>query len=61
MAGEYSRELSVKISAGQRRLVAMGYWQGGYGTFGMQRQIVGQDGRRKRILKLGEWKSIDTE
>jgi hypothetical protein len=25
MAGEYSRELSVKVSAGQRRFVAMGY------------------------------------
>jgi DNA invertase Pin-like site-specific DNA recombinase len=31
MAGEYSRELSVKVSAGQRRLVSMGFWQGGNG------------------------------
>ena len=61
MAGEYSRELSVKISAGQRWLVEMGYWQGGYGPFGMQRQLVGQDGKPKQILKLGEWKSIDTD
>ena len=61
MAGEYSRELSVKISAGQRRLVEMGYWQGGYGPFGMQRQLVGQDGKPKQFLKLGEWKSIDTD
>jgi DNA invertase Pin-like site-specific DNA recombinase len=61
MAGEYSRELSVKVSAGQRRLVAMGYWQGGNGPFGMQRQLVGQDGSLKQLLKLGEWKSIDSE
>jgi len=61
MAAEYSRELSVKVSAGQRRLVAMGYWQGGYGPFGMRRQLVGQDGRPKQLLKLGEWKSIDTD
>lgn len=61
MAGEYSRELSVKVSAGQRRLVAMGYWQGGYGPFGMRRQLVSQDGRPKQLLKLGEWKSIDTD
>ena len=61
MAGEYSRELSVKVSAGQRRLVAMGYWQGGYGPFGMRRQLIGQDGRPKQLLKLGEWKSIDTD
>jgi DNA invertase Pin-like site-specific DNA recombinase len=50
MAGEYSRELSVKISAGQRRLVAMGYWQGGYGPFGMQRQLLGQDGRQHQPI-----------
>jgi DNA invertase Pin-like site-specific DNA recombinase len=61
MAGEYSRELSVKVSAGQRRLVAMGYWQGGCGPFGTQRQLVDHDGRTKQILKLGEWKSIDTD
>jgi DNA invertase Pin-like site-specific DNA recombinase len=61
MAGEYSRELSVKVSAGQRRLAAMGCWQGGYGPFGMQRQLVGQNGRPKQLLKSGEWKSIDTD
>jgi len=61
MAGEYSRELSVKVSAGQRRLVAMGFWQGGYAPFGMARQIVGQDGEKKQILQPGEWKSISTD
>jgi DNA invertase Pin-like site-specific DNA recombinase len=61
MAGEYSRELSVKVSAGQRRLASMGWWQGGNGPFGMQRQLVGQDGQPKQLLKLGEWKSIDTD
>jgi DNA invertase Pin-like site-specific DNA recombinase len=29
MAGEFSRELSVKLSQGMRRLASMGYWQGG--------------------------------
>lgn len=29
MAGEYSRELSVKVFAGQRRLIELGYRQGG--------------------------------
>jgi DNA invertase Pin-like site-specific DNA recombinase len=29
MAGEYSRELSAKVFAGQRRLVKLGYRQGG--------------------------------
>ncbi len=61
MAGEYSRELSVKVCAGQRRLAAMGWWQGGFAPFGMLRQIVSQDGRRKQILKDGQWKSISTD
>lgn len=61
MAGEYSRELSVKISAGQRRLAGMGWWQGGSAPFGMRRQIVDEHGKRKQILKHGEWKSVSTD
>jgi DNA invertase Pin-like site-specific DNA recombinase len=61
MAGEYSRELSVKVSAGQRRLAELGHWQGGCGPFGMQRQLVSHDGQQKRVLKPGEWKSISTD
>jgi len=61
MAGEYSRELSIKISAGQRRLVSMGYWQGGNAPFGMMRQIVDQNGRPKCPLRFGEWKSVSTD
>jgi len=61
MAGEYSRELSVRVSAGQRRLVAMGFWQGGPPPFGMQRQLVNQNGERKQILQPGECKNITTD
>jgi DNA invertase Pin-like site-specific DNA recombinase len=61
MAGEYSRELSVKVSAGQRRLAALGFWQGGNAPFGMVRQIVSQNGMPKQFLKPGEWKSISTD
>src|SRR6516162_1777649 len=61
MAGEYSRELSVKVSAGQRRLVAMGFWQGGPPPFGMQRQLVSQNEEPKQILQPGEWKNIGTD
>src|SRR6266436_2422814 len=61
MAGEYSRELSVKVSAGQRRLADMGWWQGGPAPFGMRRQIVGQNGELKQILQCGECKSVSTD
>ena len=61
MAGEYSRELSRRISEGHRRLASMGFWHGGYAPFGMQRQIVGETGRPKEILKFGQWKRIKTD
>lgn len=61
MAGEYSRELSVKIGNGQRRLASMGYWQGGAPPYGMRRRIVDQNGTLKGVLRFGQWKSISTE
>jgi DNA invertase Pin-like site-specific DNA recombinase len=61
MASEFSRELSVKVSAGQRRLVSMGFWQGGNGPFGYQRFLVSAEGTPKHLLKFREWKSIHTD
>ena len=61
MAGEYSRELSVKVSAGKRRLASMGFWQGGFPPFGFVRQLVTKDGEPKQILSDGERKSISTD
>lgn len=58
MAGEYSRELAVKVSAGQQRLARMGFWQGGSAPFGFVRQVVNIDGKPKQILKSGQSKSI---
>lgn len=61
MAGEFSRELSVKLSAGMRRLASMGYWQGGYAPFGLARQLISADGEPKQILKKGEWNGLSTD
>ncbi|MFZ1989612.1 MAG: recombinase family protein, partial [Alphaproteobacteria bacterium] len=36
MAGEYSRELSTKVFAGQCRLIELGYRQGGPAGFGLR-------------------------
>lgn len=36
MAGEYSRELSVKVFAGQCRLVELGFHQGGQAGYGLR-------------------------
>ena len=61
MASEFSRELSVKLSTGMRRLASMGYWQGGYAPFGMARQLVGSNGEPKQILNDGEWHGVSTD
>ena len=61
MASEYSRELSVKVSAGQRRLASMGFWQGGNAPFGLMRQLVDANRNPKGVLGFGEWKSISTD
>jgi len=61
MAAEYSRELSVKVFAGQCRLIELGYRQGGPAGFGLRRQLIAQDRTAKGILTRGEHKSIHTD
>src|SRR5205823_5590411 len=61
MAGEYSRELSVKVFAGQRRLIELGYRQGGPAGYGLRRQLIDQNGIAKTELNRGEHKSIQTD
>jgi DNA invertase Pin-like site-specific DNA recombinase len=43
MAGEYSRELSVKVFAGQCRLIRLGFRQGGPAGFGLRRTLVDEN------------------
>lgn len=61
MAGEYSRELSVKVFAGQCRLIELGYRQGGHAGYGLRRQLVDKDGDSKGLLTFGEQKSLQTD
>jgi len=61
MAGEYSRELSAKVFAGQCRLIEIGYRQGGPAGFGLRRMLVDQSGAHKGVLGRGEHKSIQTD
>lgn len=61
MAGEYSRELSVKVFAGQSRLIELGYRQGGPAGYGLRRQLLDQSGQPKAILARGEHKSLQTD
>ena len=61
MAGEYSRELSVKVFAGQCRLIRLGYRQGGPAGFGLRRLLVDEHGATKGELSRGEHKSLQTD
>jgi DNA invertase Pin-like site-specific DNA recombinase len=61
MAGEYSRELSVKVFAGQCRLIELGFRQGGPAGYGLRRQLIDRDGREKGLLARGERKSLQTD
>ncbi|MDE3038800.1 MAG: recombinase family protein, partial [Pseudomonadota bacterium] len=61
MAGEYSRELSVKVFAGQCRLIELGYRQGGPAGYGLRRVLIDERGEQKAELKRGEHKSLQTD
>jgi DNA invertase Pin-like site-specific DNA recombinase len=54
MAGEYRRELSVKVLAGQKRLARMGFKQGGFPGYGLRRMLISADKVRKQLLTDGE-------
>src|SRR5437764_1518151 len=61
MAGEYSRELSAKVFAGQCRLIEHGFRQGGPAGFGRRRVLIDQQGLVKCELTRGEHKSLQTD
>jgi DNA invertase Pin-like site-specific DNA recombinase len=58
MAGEYSRELSVKVKQGHERLARMGFRQGGPPGYGLRRMLLASDSRPSRILEHGEGKGL---
>ncbi|MCC7085138.1 MAG: recombinase family protein [Pirellulales bacterium] len=61
MAGEYSRELSVKVFQGQCTLTEKGFRQGGTAGYGLRRMLIDHTGTPKGILKRGERKSLQTD
>lgn len=61
MAGEYSRELSVKVHAGQARLAQLGFRQGGPPGYGIRRQLVDINGNVKGWLKTGDRKGFQSD
>lgn len=58
MAAEYSRELSVKVSAVQRGLARKGYRMAGAAGHGLRRMVVDEHGHNYGVLEDGERKGI---
>ena len=61
MAAEFSRELGVKVLAGQKRLAHLGFKQGGLPGYGLRRMLVSADRVPRQPLAHGERKSIATD
>src|ERR1700676_5145014 len=61
MAAECSRDLSVKCFRGQKRLAQLGFRVGAAAGYGLRRLAVSADGKRKAILRGGEYKSLLTD
>jgi DNA invertase Pin-like site-specific DNA recombinase len=58
MAGEYSRELSVKVRGGLFRLATLGFKLGGSAVYGLRRQLLDGERRPKQLLEYGQRKSL---
>jgi len=61
MAGEYSRDLSAKVFAGQCRLIEEGFRQGGPAGYGLRRVLIDRHGNVKGELGRGEHKNLQTD
>src|SRR5882724_10795108 len=61
MAGEYSRELSVKLSRAHHQQARLGFRQGGSILYGFRRLLVDPSPNPRQILKPGEAKALDID
>lgn len=61
MAGEYSRELGVKVFEGHKRITMLGFKTGGVPGYGLRRMLISASGAPTHGLALGERKSITTD
>lgn len=61
MAGEYSRELSIRVRRGMERIVRSGFRGGGRPGYGLRRRLVAADGRRKQELVTSERKNLSSD
>lgn len=58
MAGEYSRELSVRVDRAKRMVAEQGFRAGGAPGYGLRRMLLSSDGTYARVLEHGEIATI---
>jgi DNA invertase Pin-like site-specific DNA recombinase len=58
MAGEYSRELSIKVFNAKRHHAALGFHQGGAAPYGLRRMLISHLGEVKGVLEAGMRKAL---
>jgi DNA invertase Pin-like site-specific DNA recombinase len=61
MAGEFSRELSVKVFAAQSNIVRLGFRSGGPAGFGLRRLVIDHEGNPRFLLAPRQWKAVSTD
>jgi DNA invertase Pin-like site-specific DNA recombinase len=61
MAAEFSRELSVKVFDGHKRLALLGFRMGAQPGYGLRRLMIGSDRKPKQKLHAGEYKALTTD
>lgn len=59
MAGEYSRELSLRTERGKRIVAERGFRAGGAPGYGLRRMLLSSDGTPRRLLEHREIASIE--
>ncbi|MBP2427454.1 recombinase family protein [Bradyrhizobium elkanii] len=61
MAGDFIRDLSIRVFIGQSRITRMGFWRGGFPPYGLRRQLVDENGSVRGGLELGQRKCLQTD
>ncbi|MBS0247545.1 MAG: recombinase family protein [Proteobacteria bacterium] len=61
MAGEFSRELSVKVHEGHRKSFLQGHFQGGIAPYAFRRMLVDERRSPRGLLKDGERRHFETD
>jgi DNA invertase Pin-like site-specific DNA recombinase len=61
MAGEYSRELSVKLARAHLQQAQLGFRQGGSLIYGFRRLLVDPERRPRQVLNRGESKALSSD